>query len=113
MSTTYGEAESDKAVKRIEQQTSVLRIATELRLAVAAAREEDLQLETGQTGDGNARKKVAQLQQELYDQVRQGPMTAIEAHEFLTPHLIGAPLDLLLAVVATLDHVRRDAQGPS
>ncbi|MEO6710281.1 MAG: hypothetical protein ABIP42_11940 [Planctomycetota bacterium] len=82
-----------------------------MRAAVASAREERLRLEASQTGEGNAQKQVVQLQRELFDQVRQGPMTAIETHEFLTPHLIGAPLDLLLAVVATLDQVRRDSQG--
>ncbi|HUR26588.1 MAG TPA: hypothetical protein VM509_00260 [Planctomycetota bacterium] len=89
-----------------QQQESLLCILSSLRVGVTAvqvAEGSELQRESAL----QARRHVEQLRRELYEQVVQGPMSAIEAHQFLSPQLNGAPLDVLLAVVATLDQARR------
>lgn len=95
---------------RLQQQKSLLQIVVHLREGVSLLREQELLIAGQNESLERARSEVARLQEHLHEQVVQGPMTAIEAHEFLSPHLDGAPLDLLLAVVSTLDRARRS--GP-
>lgn len=99
--------------RRLHQQQTLLRLLIQLRAGVSVVREHELQIEWTSEAREHARDEVARLRRQLYEQVVEGPMTAIEAHEFLSPHLDGAPLDLLLAVVATLDQARRDGQKTS
>jgi hypothetical protein len=101
-----------RTMKRIQQKKGLLRILILLREGVSAVHQAESMRADASDAVEQLRLDVARLRLQLYEHVVQGPMTAIEAHEFLSSRLNGAHLDLLLAVVATLDQARRDGHRP-
>jgi hypothetical protein len=84
-----------------------LKILSEFSVALARQSAECRMSACDREAKGHSIACVTHVRRQLQELVLEGPMTALQSHEFLLPHLAGVSSELLIEVLATIDQAQR------